>query len=498
MGLLDNEPQWTPCSEDSISHPCYTRPLLGGELNLGYISRVNNGFGDVCIGLDFTASIAKDQLKTAAQLALARLRFVSPIIAADTRGTKENEHALSWHYPVLSSSQEAIAWARDCLVVLPRPTNIDEFLRGATKTLLPYTLSDGRDQYFRAYLLLGDKECSLFFHGCHSMIDVRPALRALSSMLGWIAEFDSLDLVVSSLQWGTEWKNLPAGPVTSMGGPSPPWEEGGQELFNKAMEARQRQATPTLLARRDTVSEPGVQLRIVRTLGAELSKRLLAKVKSYGLTVTHLLVAAMALAVLNIRPIPKEELATRYYTVASVPISTDRYLIPPHNVPSRFTTGTADWPISWPLSILLDVDDPKERLLATMRAIKPQYDVFMASPHAAQLSAATLKIFPPSGGPIKVDGEGRDQSFMSNVGVLESFIATSWPRAEAASDSQSKLTISAFNIAQRIIAGWLFTHAWSIHDSLHVQVQASDMWDIAQLDEYIDEVVRQALYILHD
>lgn len=43
---------------------------------------------------------------------------------------------------------------------------------------------------------------------------------------------------LEELAWGTEWKNLPDGPVMSTGGPLTGWEERGAHMLSKFLEAQ--------------------------------------------------------------------------------------------------------------------------------------------------------------------------------------------------------------------------------------------------------------------
>jgi len=97
-------------------------------------------------------------------------------------------------------------------------------------TTLPYKHRNGHLQYFGAYLFLGDDNTHcIFFHGTHSLLDAKPNLKAFELLRKWVIEPSLPPL--EKLEWGTEWERLPAGPVTSTGGPRGEWLEKGVPLL---------------------------------------------------------------------------------------------------------------------------------------------------------------------------------------------------------------------------------------------------------------------------
>lgn len=64
-------------------------------------------------------------------------------------------------------------------------------------------------------------------------MDGRPTLLAFSLLLSFMSEST---VPLAGLDWGTEWKNLPAGPVTATGGPRPNWETEAVPLLEKIRE----------------------------------------------------------------------------------------------------------------------------------------------------------------------------------------------------------------------------------------------------------------------
>lgn len=105
------------------------------------------------------------------------------------------------------------------------------------RTRTPYLHADGHAQIVHFYLLFGDDGVhALFMHGQHAVMDARPTLRGLDLLLGWIADPPKEQL--EDLDWGEEWVRLPAGPVTSTGGPREDWETKGVELLQESARVR--------------------------------------------------------------------------------------------------------------------------------------------------------------------------------------------------------------------------------------------------------------------
>lgn len=130
-----------------------------------------------------------------------------------------------------------LAWVDETLTIRHGPLNMEAFVHEMNARRLPYTHSDGHEQHIHVYLLIDESvdEHALFMHGSHAIMDARPTLRTLDVLLGWISSPPTVPL--DALAWGTEWKNLPAGPITATGGPSDTWSTKGVELVQEVGQA---------------------------------------------------------------------------------------------------------------------------------------------------------------------------------------------------------------------------------------------------------------------
>ena len=101
-------------------------------------------------------------------------------------------------------------------------------------------------------------EHALYIHGPHTVLDGRPTARFLGFLVSMIASPNrippvsgiDLNCTSDSLQWGSEWTRLPAGPMTASGGPREDWDTKGLELLQKIVKQSED----------PTVSKPYVKL----------------------------------------------------------------------------------------------------------------------------------------------------------------------------------------------------------------------------------------------
>lgn len=101
----------------------------------------------------------------------------------------------------------------------------DDFMAPINLRRLPYVLSDGTKQFVHCFLVQSPAAqdiFSIFLHGPHSIMNARPTINAFSLLMTHMSV--SAPPLLTILEWGTEWRNLPAGPVTATGGPCPNWE----------------------------------------------------------------------------------------------------------------------------------------------------------------------------------------------------------------------------------------------------------------------------------
>lgn len=140
----------------------------------------------------------------------------------------------SWAYPAVQSQSEFAIWLNDafCTVQRDDDLNVDAFVQDISRCRLPYEFRNASPLWFRCYLLLGDSNThGLYFHGPHAIMDGVPTLNAFALMFQWMTS-DTAE-PAERLPWGTEWLNLPLGPVNATGGPREDWDVAGVDLLKQ-------------------------------------------------------------------------------------------------------------------------------------------------------------------------------------------------------------------------------------------------------------------------
>ena len=165
-------------------------------------------------------------------------RFDSPITATTLEPGIHDPQLRSWLYTPIQNLDDLHSWASEMLTVLDDPVDPSQFVQSMNAARLPYILPDGRSQYLRLYLIRPKgtiNSFGLFFHGTHAFMDAHPTLVALALVLDYMTAPNLPD--VATLPWGTEWKNLPAGPMVSTGGRRVEWDNEGNALLAKVIGA---------------------------------------------------------------------------------------------------------------------------------------------------------------------------------------------------------------------------------------------------------------------
>ena len=124
-----------------------------------------------------------------------------------------------------------MAWATENLEFIEEPYTKDKFVALCNNRRLPYTDEKGFEQYFRAFFLFDlEGKPAFVTHGTHAVFDAHPNLNLYCVLLSHLTD-GKVDERADKLAWGTEWKNLPPGPITATGGPKPDWDTQGMQLF---------------------------------------------------------------------------------------------------------------------------------------------------------------------------------------------------------------------------------------------------------------------------
>lgn len=159
-------------------------------------------------------------------------RFHAPLIAASIVGELGTR---KWVYQCAASAAETKAWAEESFTVHDAPDTPSalSFALGKADTKLPYAIGPAKAQYFAANLLChAEGEYAFVFHATHSIFDGQVALDGLRFIMSAFTAAPG-EPGVDALEWGTEWKNLPAGVVTAVGGPPTNWEGGVAALLKE-------------------------------------------------------------------------------------------------------------------------------------------------------------------------------------------------------------------------------------------------------------------------
>ncbi|KAI0052058.1 hypothetical protein FA95DRAFT_1511280 [Auriscalpium vulgare] len=484
-----NEPGWTVLPDRPV--PTYSRPLLGSELLVDQFALFYDGLAEPAMGLTFTSPLPHDELEARTRKALARLRFVSPGIAA-TLEYVNNAKTRSFVYTPTSDVSKIALWAQESLVVRHETMDVEAFIAGINQTKLPYVLSDGTEQILRTYLYLGPEEHAIFFHGSHTLMDARPTFGALSLLLEFMTD-DTLG-PLEEWGWGTEWAALPVGPVTATGGPREDYEGAGMALMKRAVETMTSELpTHSIVPARQEVGVAGRPVRVHVVIPADKSAKLLKAAKAGGFTVTHLFEAAQALAIFIVNPPPEEEKSEAHITWPQSLVALSKWQVAPHNTKAHFVGTLSLVPTKTRYVDIPWSEQPKAQLLSLMQHVRAQYEFYLTNPHLPHFTAAAVALNPPLEPGISRNAFATTST---NLGVVEQTIPLEWRLRTANGDAGPALTVHEMAFGHRLTQPNPLTHVWTMHSQMHVQVEASDHWDQNYLQRYLDEIVRQAELLL--
>ncbi|KZV85692.1 hypothetical protein EXIGLDRAFT_725556 [Exidia glandulosa HHB12029] len=468
------EPPWTS-PQDGV----YSRPLLGSEALADSVSVMADGCMEVCHGLAFTTTLAEENIPGRVFDAMLRLRFESPLVAGMLVADEKSPNR-RWVYRAAKDYNEAIAWCQRALIIHQHAGPAEDFIAIANGMRLPYEV-DHYTLFFTCHLLLCDSGTHwLFFHGTHAIMDAIPTLEALAQMLGWISVPEASYLFpVSRLAWGSEWTNLPEGPVTSTGGPQEGCESEVPRLLRR-MEEVASNSTPTVSLRpqRTEIREQGRSIRFHRSIDRFQTSELIRETKALGLSVTVLFEAAQVLATLARSEIGPEDMTTAHVTLDASIIALKRRFVSPHKDKPHFVSAMTMVPLDIPYNAVSEMDS-KTQLIAVMKMLQAQYAEWNSSPHLPWLGSQYFRTTPHAG-------------LITNIGVVENIVPRLWPDQNQAVIEVHKMAFGHRNAqSTRPI-----THLWTMNSTLHLQIQVSDMWDDEYIQAYMDDIISNALLLL--
>ncbi|KAG1821837.1 uncharacterized protein BJ212DRAFT_925691 [Suillus subaureus] len=458
------EPTWMRISGRKT--PFYTRPLLGSELFDDRTSVLFNGMTDACVGFTFQSLYAADEVKQRARNAFARLRFSCPIIATNIVGDIAGPIPRSWVYAPVQSLSELTRWMNNAFCTVQRDLNVNASVEDISQRRLPYQPHNASPLWFRCYLLLGDNnKHSLYFHGPHAIVDGGPTLNAFALMLQWMTN-DATESA-ENLPWGTEWHNLPLGPVSATGGPREDWDVAGIELLKQLPESESVRTIP-LASRpfRMSQSATGKTCRLERVLDPTLTRRLVHKTRIVGCSMSHLFEAAYCMVLLARNQIPPSLWNAYHFSGNSSAISLIPHLKLPYDTKTHFISSRTHVPIQISMAEISPIVSPRRQLLQIVQAIEKRYTKFSTHPCMPHVQAA--RAYQPDALSERSDIE----SSVNNVGSIERRLPLSW-KGEHGAEPLIELESVLFSVRLTSLAPII--HIWTMKGSLHVQVQVRNI-----------------------
>ncbi|KAI0666807.1 hypothetical protein C8Q78DRAFT_1082707 [Trametes maxima] len=473
----------------------YTRPMYGSEVLLHQTHRFMNGLGEVCMGITLNTTLDENILRSKVLDGLVYLRFVSPILASTIEPDVCDPDLPSWVYTSAADVEEARRWAKESLENIEDPHTPDDFVVVLNQRRLPYRRSDGICQYFRGFFLANlNNKPAFAIHGTHAIFDAHPTLNMFSILLEHITTGRFEDRP-ESLPWGTEWKNLPPGPIIATGGPRPDFNTKGLELLG-IMQRVMSSPTPTLSMRpaRSEPQNPNKNLRVYYIVEGETLSCLIRRSKEMGYTVTQLFEAAHALAIFhsNSDVDPSQDY---HVTMEGSYISLSKYMVPPYNRRSHVIGGMAMVPIKHPGSVVRDHTGVREQLVATMDNLRASYSTYTSNPNVTAVTAVAGRMMPLKTVPVT---RNPNEAVITNIGVIERLLPFKYfaPGCKGA-DSEPVVEIEDMWFGHRLQGcPKLIVHLWTIKGRMHLLTQTNDCWDAEYLHDFLRRIVTIASVIL--
>lgn len=469
--------------------PLYTRPLLGSELFDDRTSVLLDGMTDACVGFTFESLYAVNEVKQRARNAFAKLRFSCPIIAANIVGDISGPIPRSWVYAPVQSLSELTRWINDAFCTVQQDLDVNTFVEDTSQRRLPYLYQNASPLWFRCYLLLGNNnKHGLYFHGTHAIMDGGPTLNAFALMLQWMTN-DATE-PAENLPWGTEWHNLPLGPVSATGGSREDWNVAGTELLKQLPDSEAVRTIP-LASRpfRMSHNAVGKTCRLERVLDPALTHRLVNNTRIVGCSMSHLFEAAYCMVLLARNQLPPSVWNAYHFSGNSSAISLVPHLKLPYDTKTHFISSRTHIPIKISLAEISPIASPRKQLLQIAQAIQQRYSMFATHPCMPHVQAA--RAYQPDALSERSDIE----SSVNNVGPIERQLPLSWKGGHG---PESVIELESVLFSVRLTSLAPIIHIWTMKGSLHVQVQANDAWPKEDLQDLLDVICSRACLVLED
>ncbi|OAX37991.1 hypothetical protein K503DRAFT_800796 [Rhizopogon vinicolor AM-OR11-026] len=486
------EPTWIRVTGPTSA--IYTRPLLGSELFDDRTSVLFDGMTDACVGFIFRSTRTADEVKQRARNAFGRLRFTCPIIATNIVGDVSGPVPRSWAYSTLHNQSEFAIWLNDAFCTVQRGDHLDvsAFVQDISRCRLPYELHSRSPLWFRCYLLLGDNNTyGLYFHGPHAIMDGVPTLNAFALMFQWMAN-DTTESA-DNLPWGTEWLNLPLGPVNATGGPREDWGIAGVQLLKQLSDSQVAHSIPLTL-RPSWISQGAVgkTFRLERIFNPSLTRRLVNKARMVGCTMSHLFEAAHCMVMLAHSHLPPTKWNAYHFSANSSAASLIPHLRLPYDAKTHFISSRTHLPIQIPMDEISSIISPRKQLLQIAQSLKQKSARFATHPCMPHVQAA--RAYQPDA--LSEEPDVVSSGTVNNVGSIERRLPLSWKGEHDTERPAIELESVLFSVRVTSLAPII--HLWTMKDCLHVQIQANDAWPQADLQDVLDDICCRACLILED
>ncbi|KAK0486691.1 hypothetical protein EDD18DRAFT_1425905 [Armillaria luteobubalina] len=349
-------------------------------------------------------------------------------------------------------------WVERSFEILDEPMDTDDFIAMINQCKLE---TPGKEDIMKCILFrLQDQLSSyrLFMHGSHTIMDACPTFTMTS---------DSHSDIMSAT-WGTEWTNLPPGPIASTGGPHQGADAVGLELLGRIKQAHEhRPVSHSLIAQQTESAGTGLSIRVHNTINPELAHDLLKEVKALGCTVTHLFGAVQILAIFELNPVTDEQAPQANITFPISIISLQSWLTPEIQSKDRFISQMTLVPLRINYLLFSSLSLGKEQLSFIMQSLKDQWNFFLTNPHLPHLSAALMTLSPPRKLEITHNPLATTNT---NLGVVDAVTPTVlYPNGDSTRAALIKIHDMAFG--HRLTMPNPLTYAWTMKSEIVIQVE---------------------------
>ncbi|KZT28689.1 hypothetical protein NEOLEDRAFT_769391 [Neolentinus lepideus HHB14362 ss-1] len=325
------------------------------------------------------------------------------------------------------------------------------------------------------HLLIRSSGIHLFLHGTHAILDGRPTLAAMNDLFQSISD-PSAGLASNDLSWGSEIVNLPPGPVSSTGGTQSGAETEVPHLIWDICDMMDRSRPPEApTPPRQVIENQGLSVRAFGIIREDDFQKIRGILKANGLTVTVLIEAAFATAILVSKKACNQLEEDSHITFDCTMIALNKYFTPLHTG-IHMISALSYVPVIAEYKNLLAHSSPVDALFDIMNQLKAQYRKWVESPRLPHLSYQW--ILPERSNP--------NSMVMSNIGIVEDFLPLKYP---AISDKPVVELLDMF-VGHRP-ANFLHPifHSWTFKGDLHLQISGSDIWNKADHQSLINNAI---------